>query len=193
MKDKILLLFLLVGCSTGTSETDSNALGNSAPADSSITTNLSEEIVVADQPLEAQPDIQYDITSREYIQSVCKSCDSGSVAKVHENIQTLSYQMIYDFLCSMDNSCGSNAEFMELSDQVLFALLEHHTQSLIEVMAAENEFDLSHIYGRISTPLLDPDFVKLIDYVLMSGGDDSIKQNIAEALNKAAANAGEPL
>ena len=54
----------------------------------------------------------------------CKSCDIEKVKIVNDHLDSLTFQIVKDFLCTFDKSCINNAEYSEWSNETLFLVIE---------------------------------------------------------------------
>lgn len=109
--------------------------------------------------------------------SSCEKCNIEKISIVDKNIDSLNYQMVYEFLCTFDSTCNINAEYTEWSNEVLFKVLEKAPKLFFQVILKEklqNEVILNEIKG----PILDPNIKKIYDKIKEITILDNIKKNI---------------
>jgi|GEM_PF-5448943 len=64
-----------------------------------------------------------ELTFNEVNKQECEKCDRQKVLAVSQNMDSLNYQLVYDLLCTFDESCSRNAEYSEFSNEVLYKVL----------------------------------------------------------------------
>ena len=55
--------------------------------------------------------------------TACDKCNIDKVKIVNEHLDSLTFQIVSDFLCTFDSSCIKNAEYSEWSNETLFKVL----------------------------------------------------------------------
>jgi hypothetical protein len=84
----------------------------------------------------------------------CTKCDLEKVRIVGENINKLTYNILSDFLCTVDTSCINNAEFSEASNGTLFSVLEKYPDLFFQVVSKGN-VNITFILKEIESPVDD--------------------------------------
>jgi len=84
----------------------------------------------------------------------CYKCDLEKVRIVNQHLDSLTAQMLSEFLCTFDNSCKNNAEYSEYSNETLFAVLEKAPNLFFQVMAT-GQIDNKIILKEIENPISD--------------------------------------
>lgn len=107
------------------------------------------------------------------------------VLTVNQSLDNLNYQLIYDLLCTFDESCSRNTEYPEFSNEVLFKVLSMHPKAIVEIISGSPEFDSEYIYKQMSSPLLDYDYNGIINSVEAIEGHEDVKSRIISSIKKA--------
>ncbi len=84
----------------------------------------------------------------------CDKCDLEKVRIVNQHLDSLTYQMLTEFLCTFDNSCKNNVEYSEFSNETLFSVLEKAPNLFFQVMATR-QIDNKIILKEIENPIND--------------------------------------
>ncbi len=142
--------------------------------------SLSGKAVTASIENESPELISYEVDKRE-----CEKCDGQKVHVVSQSMDDLNYQLIYDLLCTFDESCSKNVEYSEFSNEVLYKVLSKHPKAIVELISDSPELDSECIYKQISFPLLDYDYSAIINSLEEIEGDEKVKILIINSLQKA--------
>ena len=142
--------------------------------------SLSGKAVTASMENESSELISYEVDKRE-----CEKCDGQKVLAVSRSMDDLNYQLIYDLLCTFDESCSKNVEYSEFSNEVLYKVLSKHPKAIVELISDSPELDSEYIYKQISFPLLDYDYSAIINSLEEIEGDEKVKILIINSLQKA--------
>ena len=120
-----------------------------------------------------------------YAGNDCKKCDIEKVKIVNEHLDSLTFQIIYDFLCTFDSSCRTNAEFSEWSNETIFKLLDKSPKLFFQVIV-KRQIDNKLILREVENPLLDFDLQKIYNKVKTINVLSEIKKEYLDAICKAA-------
>ena len=115
----------------------------------------------------------------------CKKCDIEKVKIVNEHLDSLTFQMINDFLCTFDSSCMANAEFSEWSNETLFKLLDKSPKLFFQVIV-KGQVDNKLILREVGNPILDIDLQKIYNKIKTINEFSDIKNEYLDAICKAA-------
>jgi hypothetical protein len=113
----------------------------------------------------------------------CERCDVDVVAEVSANLDDIAPDTFYRFLCSFHESCSTNVEYSEFSNEMLFKLLERYPQEFIHCMK-RRPIQREYIYDRLSQPLVYETNHQLRMKVSAASGNVKIKNSILAALDK---------
>jgi hypothetical protein len=123
----------------------------------------------------------------------CDKCDLDKVRIVNEHIDSLTAQMLSDFLCTFDNSCKNNVEYSEFSNRTLFAVLEK-TPNLFFQVITSGQIDDKIILEEIKNPIDDLlDLQKIYDKIKLTSAKTELKAKYLNALIYAAKKGGQQL
>ncbi|MCG8384207.1 MAG: hypothetical protein MJA30_01600 [Cytophagales bacterium] len=142
--------------------------------------SLSDKAVTTSMENESPELISYEVNRRE-----CEKCDGQKVLAVSQSMDDLNYQLIYDLLCTFDESCSKNVEYSEFSNEVLYKVLSKHPKAIVELISDSPELDSEYIYKQISFPLLDYDYSAIINSLEEIEGNEKVKTLIIKSLQKA--------
>jgi hypothetical protein len=115
----------------------------------------------------------------------CKKCDIDKVKIVNEHLDSLTFQMIYDFLCTFDSSCRTNAEFSEWSNETIFKLLDKSPKLFFQVIV-KGQVDNKLILREVEGPIRDYDLQKIYNKIKTINVLSEIKIEYLDAICKAA-------
>jgi len=163
-------------------EEDQAELGEFLTSDTSVSqeasnNNTTQVVTVKDETSE--------LPSSEINKQECEKCDVKKVLVVSQSMDNLNYQLIYDLLCTFDESCSRNAEYSEFSNEVLYKVLSKHPKAIVEIISNSQELDYEYVYKQISSPLLDYDYNSIINSVKAIEGNEDIKSRIVSSIKKA--------
>jgi hypothetical protein len=161
-----------------TEEEDQEELGELLSSDTIA--NQDSTVLVVNVKAETSELASYEINKRE-----CEKCDEQKVLAVSQNMDGLNYQLIYDFLCTFDESCSRNVEYSEFSNEVLYKVLAKHPKAIVELISDGSKLNSEYIYKQISSPLLDYDYVSIINSIKGTEGNEDIKIRIINSVKKA--------
>ncbi|MEI7596147.1 MAG: hypothetical protein WCK02_10405 [Bacteroidota bacterium] len=102
----------------------------------------------------------------------CEKCDITKVKIVNEHLDSLTFEIVNNFLCTFDSSCKSNTEYSEWSNETLFKVIKkaptiffqviekgeiNNELLLIEIENPIRDFEIQKIYNQIKTKVLPSD------------------------------------
>lgn len=112
-------------------------------------------------------------------------CDIDTIVKTDENINTLTSDDIYKFLFTFSEDCKSNAEFTEISNEVLFKVLLKYPKTL----SASLKKDSIHkqiILEEIANPVIElKSLDKTIKAIKILQVPDTVKTDLIKKLKDA--------
>ncbi len=115
----------------------------------------------------------------------CEKCDRRKVLAASQNIDNLNGQLIYNFLCTFDESCSINVEYSEFSNDVLYKILSKHPKAIVKLIADNPELNSEAIYKQIASPLLDYNYNSIVNSMKEIEGNEEIKTRIIDSVKKA--------
>lgn len=126
------------------------------------------------------------LTSSLYGQGI-KKCDGTVVLSTQNKVGRLTEKDLRDFLLTFGKECQNNVEFSEFSNEVLFLVLDKHTElTLKTIEKEEKKIELDEILNDLSSPISDMIVVKnLISKVEKVRIDSRLKKLILDRLRTA--------
>jgi len=89
-------------------------------------------------------------------------CSSEILLRTHENLEKLDLKTVAEFLATFSDSCRSNAEYSEWSNELLFEVLGRQPDRVIEILHKNSSLHRELIVEELSNPILDPDLDGLV-------------------------------
>src|ERR1041385_1578815 len=89
-----------------------------------------------------------------YADNACKKCDIEKVKMVQAHLDSLTFTIISDFLCTFGKSCINDAEFSASSNGTLFTVLEYAPTLFFRVLA-KSKFDNDLLLKEVESPIND--------------------------------------
>ena len=126
-------------------------------------------------------------------QDPCNKCDIEKIRAVNENLTALTSEIISNFLCTLDNSCKTSAEFSEWSNETIFKVLDNAPKVFLQV-AAKNGNNISILLTEIQNPIHDTiDFQSIYSKLKQVQGRENLKRKFLDALIIAADKSGQKI
>lgn len=123
--------------------------------------------------------------STVFAQSDCLKCDIEKVKIVNDNIDKLTFQMVKDFLCTFDNSCGANIEYSEWSNEILYKLLDKNPDLVFKVLEQNNFDNIKTLLDEIENPIHEFDYQRIYEKVSDLKTKSDIKGRVLKSLELA--------
>lgn len=102
----------------------------------------------------------------------------------------LTYDLVLKFACSFDSSCRNNAEFSEISNDLLFQIMDKDINLLNKALHDLGFDKVLIICDEIEHPLKDYNYADLYQKVKNSDAPKDMIEEQTRALEKAAAKDG---
>ena len=122
----------------------------------------------------------------------CKSCDIEKVKIVNDHLDSLTFQIVKDFLCTFDKLCINNAEYSEWSNETLFVVIDKEPSLFFQVIAT-GQVDNKLLLKEIENPVTEIDIQAIYDKIKRTTVSADLKTEYLNALMKAAEKGGEKL
>ena len=122
----------------------------------------------------------------------CEKCDLEKVKIVNEHLDSLTFQMVSDFLCTFDKSCFNNAEYSEWSNETLFNVLDKAPGIFFQVVI-KGQVDSKILLNQIENPINEIDFQIIYDKIKETKVPTDIKTEYLNALISAANYRGQKI
>jgi len=123
----------------------------------------------------------------------CDKCDVEKVRLVNQHLDSLTDQMLSEFLCTFDNSCKNNVEYSEFSNETLFTVLEKAPTLFFQVLTTR-QIDDKIILKEIENPINDLINLQAVyDKTKLATAKTELKSIYLNALILAAEKSGQKL
>ena len=127
-----------------------------------------------------------------FASSPCDKCDIEKVKAANEHLDSLTFQIVNDFLCTFDSICNNNIEYSEWSNEMLFKVLEKSPTIFFKVIAT-GQVDSKLLLREIESPIHNFDFQKIHNKIKAASGSTNIKSKYLNALIAAADKDGQKI
>lgn len=123
----------------------------------------------------------------------CEKCDLEKVRIVNQHLDSLTAQMLSEFLCTFDNSCKINVEYSQFSNETLYAALEKAPNLFFQVLTTL-QIDNTIILKEIENPINDLISLQSVyDKTKLATAKTELKSKYLNALILAAEKSGQKL
>ncbi|MBQ4819032.1 hypothetical protein [Aquimarina sp. MMG016] len=114
-------------------------------------------------------------------------CNTNYVKVLQKNIGNANKKDIKNFLLTFDESCSSNAEYGEYSNEVLFAILDKNPKSVIDIISKNDVgINVETICEKLESPINDLiDLKKLTQKIIELEVNEEVKNKILSSLKVA--------
>jgi hypothetical protein len=119
--------------------------------------------------------------------TTCIKCNIDKVKTAYEHLDSLTFQIVDEFLCTFDSTCKNNTEYSEFSNETLFKVLDKSPTLFFQVIA-DKKIDNKILLNEIENPILDIDLQKTYDRINVIPISSDLKEKYLKALLKAAKN-----
>lgn len=126
------------------------------------------------------------ISENEILVLDCKDCDIKVVTETKQNIDSLTEEQTYKFLCCLSESTSNNIEFSEYSNEVLFLLLSKNAELVLSTLERHKNIAIEPIKTTLENPISDRiDLQEIYGQLQKIKGYDKIKGNLLQSIKKA--------
>lgn len=130
---------------------------------------------------------QYDKPDSSYVDYWCST---DILRKTNSKIDKLDLVLVADFLATFHESCNSNVEYTEWSNELLFEVIKRRPDRVLELMNKNSSLSRDYILNELSSPIHDQiDIDEIIDAMKGLNKSHSVEWQlkIIDALEKAKA------
>lgn len=120
----------------------------------------------------------------------CKKCDIDRIRILNANLEQLDYEMVVEFLCTLDPTCRTNAEYSEWSNEMIFLLLESSPGPFLQALQDDRLDVLNEVLDKIKSPVMEFDYQEIYNKVENLVQQEPVKNKVLKALEIAAGKAG---
>jgi len=119
-----------------------------------------------------------------FAQQPCDKCKIEKVSDANAHLDSLTFQIVFDFLCTLDSTCKINVEFTEWSNEILFKILYKNPDLFFKAILT-GQLNNKAILKVIRSPLLDYNIQVIYDKVKSLKIQQEIKIEFLNALRVA--------
>lgn len=131
------------------------------------------------------PPKQYNISSRAISKDPdCPKCDIDLIWLADEHISRISYQEIYNVLCTISEECLDNVEFSEYSNKILHTILEHYTNDFMFICIENDSILKEYHFSELSNPLKYYNYQDVFKRIQSIDSKSIVKTKVLEALEE---------
>jgi len=112
----------------------------------------------------------------------CAPCSIEAAINTEKNIKTIDKIQLECFLRTIRKDCQNNAEFTEVTNSVIFAVLNTRMDLFLNVFSKSNTIDKDYILKQISSPLLDYNINDIVLKAKETKCDTITKKQVIKAL-----------
>ena len=116
----------------------------------------------------------------------CQKCENEKVKVIRDNIDNLTTQMVKDFLCTFDNSCSTNIEFTQWSNEMLFKVLDKEPRLIINALDQNHFGNIEILLEEIENPIYDYDYQEIYDKLSRVQTKKGNKERLLKSIELAA-------
>ncbi len=119
-----------------------------------------------------------------------EKCDINKITVVNQNIDHLNYNIVKEFICTIDSMCSNDIEFTEFFNETLFKILDKAPEIFFDVLEHES-FDHDLILKNIENPVIETDLISIYKKILSLKIEKSTKSKILNSIQIAAERSGQ--
>ena len=120
------------------------------------------------------------------IDTVSTHCEKCSIEELKKaQIMPFDEDKVKIILCLIDKRCNNNVEFSEMYDETIYSLLLKNPELFLKEIESKSHSSQELIFKKISSPLLDYDYDKIINTVKSLNTSKQFSKELIEALEKA--------
>lgn len=173
MRNKILYIaILLILCMNCKPQKENNINCNITEQEDTLTVNDS---TVNDN----------NVTNVETMNN-CIRCKIDAIKEVKNNIDNLTEEQAYNFLCCIDESCSNNVEFTEFSNEILYLLLYKRPELVLRILNIHSNISLNYIKKQLENPVNDKiDLYNVYKSIEDVGNYEAMKKELLSSIQLA--------
>lgn len=122
----------------------------------------------------------------------CNKCNLEKVKIANEHIDSLTFEIVSDFIYTYDDSCKNNAEYSEWFNETLFKILDKSPDLFFSVIIKE-QLDNRFLLEEVENPILDFDFQEIYNKLKLVPTSNNIKTKFLVAIKTAAKKNGQKI
>jgi len=116
--------------------------------------------------------------------SICPKCDFEILITVSEQMDSLNFKIINEFLCTFDTSCVNNVEFSQWSNELLFTVIYNYPVEFLDVVE-KGKVNNDILLDIVQNPSCDKDFLEIYNTLKVTPNKSEIKERYLKAIKKA--------
>jgi len=115
----------------------------------------------------------------------CNKCSVEILAKTEARLNNLSHQEMQMFFCTMDESCKSNIEFSEFSNELLFKVFASQAALSMKILSVTEENARKAILEELTVGNESVDLKETYTKISNTRGHNKIKKQVLKSLQSA--------
>lgn len=119
--------------------------------------------------------------------SGCEKCNIEILVRTETSINTLSFEDVQAFFCTMDDSCRSNVEFSEFSTELVFRVLAEKPGLFMNALSTTSKKTCDAVLDKLETSNDFVDLKKLYESLSQIDGPEMVKSKVLKSIKKALA------
>lgn len=124
--------------------------------------------------------------STVFAQIDCKKCDIEKVKVVSENMDNLNIHIVEEFLCTFDNSCNTNIEYSQWSNEILYQLFDNDPELIFKVFEQGQVDNAQILLNELEHPIQDFDYQKIYNEIEETKTNSDFKDKVLKSIELAA-------
>lgn len=118
------------------------------------------------------------------IQTPCVKCDMDFLYLSHKD--HFSYDEMIGFFCTLDKTCSNNIEFSEVSNAILFKIIQVEPKTSLKILTENSELSLNYILNELKDPINDEiPVTEIHSGISRVKGYDKMKEQVLMSLQEA--------
>jgi len=120
----------------------------------------------------------------------CEKCDIEKVKTIYDNLDSLTFEMVDDFLCTFDKSCMNKVEFIQWSNEMLFKVLIKSPELYFNVLTKGKLKNAELLFEEIKNPVIEIDYQIIYDKIKRVDTEEKLKKEYLKMLKTEAEKEG---
>ena len=105
----------------------------------------------------------------------CKKCEVEPLQVLSNNIDSLTFEVVEDFICTLDSTCSNNIEYSEWSNELIFKIIIKDINLLQKVLYQLGYNYVELVAKEIESPVAEVDYKQIFSIIKNSKGAKDMK------------------
>lgn len=111
----------------------------------------------------------------------CDPCNSKVLGRTDKQLEAINENDIKKFLCTLQSQCKDDIEFAEQSNNILFTLINKQTDTLLQCIDRNKDFDRNYLLNQLANPIKDYNIDEIISKAEKSNISEELKTQLIKA------------